>query len=63
MKEKIEKQIAELTNEKATWNKQLQEILDGTCPNLPPFSDMVNRHIAMYTYKIEALNWVLENAL
>lgn len=63
MKEKIENEILKLSNEKEIWDNQLQDILNGKTPNLPPYSDMVNRHIAMYVYKIEALKWVLDNVL
>jgi hypothetical protein len=62
-KEKIENRIAELLKEKETWDNQCKDIESGKIPMLPPYADMVTRHIAMYGYQIESLNWVLQNAL
>lgn len=60
MKEKIEARIAECQKELDKWNEQWRQIQEGELPMMPPFADMVNRHIAMYSYRIVELKWVLE---
>ena len=60
MKEKIQARIDEYQKELDKWNEQWRQIKDGELPMMPPFTDMVNRHIAMYTYQIGELKWVLE---
>ncbi|MFA5366621.1 MAG: hypothetical protein WC333_01955 [Dehalococcoidia bacterium] len=60
MKEKIQARIDEYQKELDKWKEQWRQIQDGELPMMPPFADMVNRHLAMYGYQIGELKWVLE---
>jgi hypothetical protein len=60
MKEKIQARLDEYQKELDKWKKQWDEIMDGTIPFMQPYSDMVNRHLAMYGYQIAELKWVLK---
>jgi hypothetical protein len=61
--ELIKERIAEHQKNLDIWNEQLKKIMDGTAPNLPPFNDLVTRHVSMYGHQIAELKWVIENAL
>lgn len=55
--DEINAKIDELRIEKEKWDKQLEEINSGKAPNLPPYSEMVLRHIAMYANQLQILMW------
>jgi hypothetical protein len=56
--ELIKKRIDENQIELDKWKSHWKQIEDGSIPMLPPFAEMVTRHMAMYVNKIEELNWV-----
>jgi hypothetical protein len=55
--QEVKDKIAELKAEKKTWDDQWKDIESGKVPMLPPYADMVTRHLALYGYKIETLEW------
>jgi hypothetical protein len=60
LRDKIQARIDEYQKELDKWNEQWRQIQDGEIPMMPPYADMVNRHIAMYSYQIRELKWVLK---